>query len=160
MSTTDTNVSQVIVNKLTKNQYDNATKSATEFYAVTDGKITNSDIDWGTVYDVLYNDQNEVGTNTTFILSSSAANYTRLKVFFKSNDGDFGSVEIYSPDGKTFSTTILHPITGIIYFKNTLWSVSGSTITDVKAVQGAMGSSTSVSDASFIYITRVEGWKN
>ena len=36
MSTTDTNVSQVIVNKLTKNQYDNATKSATEFYAVTD----------------------------------------------------------------------------------------------------------------------------
>ena len=36
MSTTDTSVSQVIVNKLTKAQYDSATKSATEFYAVTD----------------------------------------------------------------------------------------------------------------------------
>lgn len=36
MPTTDTNVSQVIVNKLTKAQYDSATKSATEFYAVTD----------------------------------------------------------------------------------------------------------------------------
>lgn len=36
MATTDTNVSQVVVNKLTKAQYDAATKSATEFYAVTD----------------------------------------------------------------------------------------------------------------------------
>lgn len=36
MPTTDTNVSKVIVNKLTKAQYDTATKSATEFYAVTD----------------------------------------------------------------------------------------------------------------------------
>ena len=36
MPTTDTSVSQVIVNKLTKAQYDSATKSATEFYAVTD----------------------------------------------------------------------------------------------------------------------------
>lgn len=36
MATTDTNVSQVVVNKLTKAQYDAATKSATEFYVVTD----------------------------------------------------------------------------------------------------------------------------
>lgn len=54
MPTTDTNVSQVVVNKLTKAQYDSATKSATEFYAVTDGKITNSDIDWGTLRKVLW----------------------------------------------------------------------------------------------------------
>ena len=42
MPTTDTNVSQVIVNKLTKDQYDSATKSATEFYAVID--VDESDI--------------------------------------------------------------------------------------------------------------------
>lgn len=36
MATTDTNVSQVVVNKLTKAQYTAATKSPTEFYAVTD----------------------------------------------------------------------------------------------------------------------------
>ena len=36
MATTDTNVSQVVVNKLTKAQYTAATKSSTEFYAVTD----------------------------------------------------------------------------------------------------------------------------
>lgn len=49
MATTDTNVSQVVVNKLTKAQYTAATKSPTEFYAVTDAKVTNSDIDWSTV---------------------------------------------------------------------------------------------------------------
>lgn len=36
MPTTDTNVPQVIVNKLTKAEYETATKSPTEFYAVTD----------------------------------------------------------------------------------------------------------------------------
>ena len=36
MPTTDTSVAQVIVNKLTKAQYTTATKSPTEFYAVTD----------------------------------------------------------------------------------------------------------------------------
>lgn len=39
MATTDTSVPQVIVNKLTKAQYDAATKSPTEFYAVTDEDI-------------------------------------------------------------------------------------------------------------------------
>lgn len=39
MPTTDTSVPQVIVNKLTKAQYNAATKSPTEFYAVTDEDI-------------------------------------------------------------------------------------------------------------------------
>lgn len=39
MPTTDTSVPQVIVNKLTKAQYTAATKSPTEFYAVTDEDI-------------------------------------------------------------------------------------------------------------------------
>lgn len=49
MSTTDTNVPQVIVNKLTKAQYDTAVKSPTEFYAVTDGQIETADIADGAV---------------------------------------------------------------------------------------------------------------
>lgn len=39
MATTDTNVPQVIVNKLTQAQYDTAVKSSTEFYAVTDVEV-------------------------------------------------------------------------------------------------------------------------
>lgn len=39
MPTTDTSVAQVIVNKLTKAQYTAATKSPTEFYAVTDEDV-------------------------------------------------------------------------------------------------------------------------
>lgn len=49
MSTTDTNVPQVIVNKLTSAEYATATKSPTEFYAVTDGKIETADIADGAV---------------------------------------------------------------------------------------------------------------
>lgn len=49
MSTTDTNVQQVIVNKLTQAEYDTATKSPTEFYAVTDAQIGTADIADGAV---------------------------------------------------------------------------------------------------------------
>lgn len=49
MATTDTNVPQVIVNKLTKAQYEAAVKDPTEFYAVTDGKIETADIADGAV---------------------------------------------------------------------------------------------------------------
>ena len=49
MATTDTNVPQVIVNKLTSAEYATATKSPTEFYAVTDGQIGTSDIADGAV---------------------------------------------------------------------------------------------------------------
>lgn len=49
MPTTDTNVPQVIVNKLTKAQYEAATKSPTEFYVVSDEQIGTSDIADGAV---------------------------------------------------------------------------------------------------------------
>lgn len=49
MPTTDTNVPQVVVNKLTKAQYEAATKEPTEFYAVTDEQIGTSDIADGAV---------------------------------------------------------------------------------------------------------------
>lgn len=49
MPTTDTNVPQVVVNKLTKAQYEAATKSPTEFYAVSDEQIGTSDIADGAV---------------------------------------------------------------------------------------------------------------
>ena len=49
MPTTDTNVPQVVVNKLTKAQYEVATKEPTEFYVVTDEQIGTSDIADGAV---------------------------------------------------------------------------------------------------------------
>lgn len=54
MPTTDTNVSKVIVNKLTKAQYDSATKSATEFYAVTDADSGEAEVVGTTTGDYNY----------------------------------------------------------------------------------------------------------
>ena len=49
MPTTDRELPQVVVNKLTQAQYNAATKSADEFYLVTDAKVTGDDIDWSTM---------------------------------------------------------------------------------------------------------------
>ena len=49
MPTTDRELPQVVVNKLTQAQYNTATKSADEFYLVTDAKVEGSDIDWTTL---------------------------------------------------------------------------------------------------------------
>lgn len=49
MATTDTNVPQVIVNKLTSVEYAAATKNPTEFYAVMDAKVDTADIQDGAV---------------------------------------------------------------------------------------------------------------
>lgn len=61
MPTTDRELPQVVVNKLTQAQYNSATKSQDEFYLVTDAKIdtvdiadgaiTSAKIDWSTLGD-------------------------------------------------------------------------------------------------------------
>ena len=49
MPTTDRELPQVVVNKLTQAQYNAATKSADEFYLVTDAKVTGDDINLNTI---------------------------------------------------------------------------------------------------------------
>ena len=49
----------------------------------------------------LYN--NTSGTTGTVTLSQSAANFTRLRVFFTTGNAGYGSTEIWSPNGKDFT---------------------------------------------------------
>lgn len=107
---------------------------------------------------VLY-DGGTAGTNATLSLADSVANYARIKVFFRTNDNDpdYGFTEIYSPNNKVFSTFVSHPITNATYEKITLWRSSGSTITHGTSVQNDNAGTVTV--ASNIFITRVEGWK-
>lgn len=107
---------------------------------------------------VLY-DGRTAGTNATLSLADSVANYARIKVFFRTNDTDpdYGFTEVYSPNNKVFSTFVSHPTTDATFEKITLWRSSGSTITHGTSVQNP--NSGTVVVASYIYITRVEGWK-
>lgn len=126
--------------------------------SIADGAITSDKVDWTTFMTVLY-DGGTAGTNATLSLADSVANYARIKVFFRTNDNDpdYGFTEIYSPNNKVFSTFVSHPVTNATYEKITLWRSSGSTITHGTSVQNDNAGTVTV--ASYIFITRVEGWK-
>lgn len=119
------------------------------------GAITASMIDWSTIVTVLY-DGGTTGTNDNFLLSQSAADFTHLRIYFRSNDNQYGSYDVYSPNGKTISTFISNPTSSASYNKTTLWSISGTNVTRGTAIQ--VKSDGTVTSASHIYITRVEGW--
>lgn len=68
---------------------------------VTTAKIANSAVTpakMSGVDTVLYN--NTTGSNGTITLSSSAANFNYLKIFYRDNDSAYSSVIVYSPNGK------------------------------------------------------------
>lgn len=85
---------------------------------------------WRRVYGetILYN--NTSGTNGTVTLSESAANFTYLEIFVKTNDGDCYSTRVYSPNGKYVSLVGGRAGNdGTTYLKSKLVNISGTSIT-------------------------------
>jgi hypothetical protein len=97
MSTTDTNVPQVIVNKLTSAEYAMATKSPTEFYAVTDGQIETADIADGAV-------TTAKATNDFALVGTTLSTPTNVAYVATANIQD-GAVTAAKADFTTYSTT-------------------------------------------------------
>ena len=101
MATTDTNVPQVIVNKLTQAQYDTAVKSPTEFYAVTDAQfdgapevLTIASTDWTALSS---SDPYDYSATVTATLAISATSTVTLindqAVLFATHGFAIGSVD-------------------------------------------------------------------
>lgn len=113
--------------------------------------------------------------NTAISLSDSAGNYTRLKIFYKSDDSDYCSVEVYHPDGKTVALQIARPTyeyaTGaapVMYVKSKIVKISGATIDTVRVSTYGGGEnylrmqknlSGGYEMADKVGIIRVEGYK-
>ena len=107
----------------------------------------------------LYNDS--TGTSGTVTLSESAANFTYIEIFYRSNDLDFGSVKIYQPNGKKACLMLATPFSGtILYLKTARLAISGTSISkeSENELELQKGSSISAYSASNIYITRVVGY--
>lgn len=107
----------------------------------------------------LYNDS--TGTSGTVTLSESAANFTYIEIFYRSNDLDFGSVKIYQPNGKKACLMLATPFSGtILYLKTARLAISGTSIhkESENELELQNGSSISAYSASNIYITRVVGY--
>lgn len=107
---------------------------------------------------VLYD--NSTGTNGSVTLSSSAANYTYLEIFYRGNDSQYSSVKVYSPNGKDVSLLASLGYNSRIYFKQKVVNISGTSISNKNYSQGWFNGSNQQgwSNDNNIYITRVLGY--
>ena len=74
------------------------------------------------------------GTTGTITLSSSAANFTYLEIFYTDNNSrQPQSIKLYSPDGKYVSLSCVEPSTSgtepRAYIRTSGWTISGTTMT-------------------------------
>ena len=76
-------------------------------------------------------------------MSETAANFTDLEIFYKSNDGHYGSVKVHNPDGKNVSLLSATPqsASNQAYFKQRTVHISGAAISTLGSVgSGLLGS--------------------
>ena len=110
----------------------------------------------------LYN--NTTGSNTSVLLSETAANFTYLEIYFRTNDGTnyMSSTKVYSPDSKIVPLNYTLADTGnAIYQKYALATISGTSIALSRGREYYFfnGSTVNVSAANNVYIVRVDGYK-
>lgn len=111
---------------------------------------------------VLYNDA--TGSNTNLTLSDSAANYTYLEIFFRSNDNVFNSTKVYEPNGKTFLAMGLRPTGSTtaspVYLKAEEFSINGTSISKGNYVEMNFqtNGTFTIGTNNVMYITRVVGY--
>lgn len=108
---------------------------------------------------VLYNDT--TGTNGNVTLSETAANFTYLEIFYKSNDPAYNSCKVFAPDGKSASLIIIRYSGGAVYHKTKRASISGTTITsnDNSEYYFTNSSTATVNTNNNINIVRVVGYR-
>ena len=114
---------------------------------------------------VLYN--STAGTNGTVTLAGNAADYERLKIYYKSDDNTYSSVDVYQPDGKCVDLSVNHctgtsaSAAGPIWVKGCMVTISGTSITvgtyGNAKIDTTASSSVSGATENVIKIVRVEG---
>lgn len=99
-----------------------------------------------------------------YTLADSAANYSRMRIYYVDNDGYYGSVDMLDPNGKDvcLSTSTCSSQTGF-WIKSRIVSISGTSVSTRKPSSWAYVGQTnvispSVSHTDCIAITRIEAW--
>lgn len=108
----------------------------------------------------------DANTARSIQLSDSAANYKMLQIIAKTNDGNLVSVDVYEPNGKSFSLTsgIAKEADDRIWFKTSSWRISGNSITYVQSGEhednaGQTNYGKDSSNKPLFLITQVLGYK-
>lgn len=103
-------------------------------------------------------------------LSETAANFSRLTIFFKDNDGNHSSADVWQPDGKRVAlaiTWISGASTQEMYQRVRWVTISGTSISTYKGKSDAkyrtgqvkLGATASVTNSDYISIVHVIGWR-
>ena len=96
------------------------------------------------------------GTTGTVTLSETAANFSNLKIFFRTDDNAYGSYEVPFPNGKRVGLSANWSTGVSIWYKARAIDISGTSITTVE--YGSVNSDgSSFSHTNVIYIVRIEG---
>lgn len=109
----------------------------------------------------LYN--NAKGSNGTITLSSSAANYNHMRIYYKhSSDSTYSSVDVYSPNGKTVLLPIVEATTSAAWIVGRAVTISGTSISTASNWYGEQNTTTGASynHTNYVNIVRVEGWND
>lgn len=113
-------------------------------------------------YKVLYS--NASGTTGTVTLSETAANFSMIEIYFKTNDGNFGCAKVWAPNGRTADLVgVTYDSAASMYTKIRPVLVSGTSISNNGYTgQGQVNSNnscTTATSAGVILICHVLGWK-
>lgn len=119
------------------------------------------------VPNVLYN--NGTGTNGTVGLSSSAANFNHMRIFYKKN-GDSqakASIDVFSPNGNRFGGSVVNSYSSSGgQFIGRTYTISGTSISAYNGAESYVNVDTAGGNASggkgnsSFYIYRVEAWND
>ena len=103
-------------------------------------------------------------------LSETAANFSRLTIFFKDNDGNHSSADVWAPDGKrvALAVTWINGASTQEMYQRVRWvTISGTSISTYKGTGDAkyrtgqvkLGATASVTNSDYISIVHVIGWR-
>ena len=106
----------------------------------------------------LYN--NATGTNGTVTLSETSANFNYIEIFYYakiSNTNFYGSVKVYSPNGKKAVLISANAISSAMVLSINIRSISGTSITS--EYNGTYSSFGAPDGTNEVYVYRVDGYK-
>lgn len=110
----------------------------------------------------LYN--NATGSSSTITLSSSAANFNHMRIYYKhSSDDVYSSVDVFSPDGKKVMLPIIETTSTTAWIVGRLVLISGTSISTNNnwyGEQNATSRNSAYNHTNMINIIRVEGWND
>lgn len=138
----------------TKNTVENSltSTSTTNALSAAQGKSLNDKYNGTNLYN------NSSGTTASITLAQSAANFTKIIIYYRDINNVYKSMLVYSPNGKSIELTSLKNGASSLVFYNSIIYINGTSLT-WSANKRLSFSSSEYVDEKDILIVRIDGYK-